>query len=1515
MAMDPVLHPSTNPERPQPAVVPRPAPPRRLSRGRISAHITGQGRREFYQLLELLPGAARGLFYAVANLGSPTNLVIRQANRVILETGFGLIGGRGWLPLPEGPTQPVEVIVISRGACIDSQVEVRGLDAPGEGLTIADGAILVAAGRRQRGLLQIPVRLGAPAAETVNVRWRTLAGTASDGRSGSDRADFRADAGVLTFRPGEQTRVIEIPVFGDTPINAGADNSFEIFARDIAYNNQIQKRGLDVDQLNKISYYGDLGYRVNRTFQGSDGFQAVGLTASEEFYLIVSHPNALGVLTKNHSEGERLLTDLKESFGGNSDSPAYQQAQALVQELESSDTAWRFATATIHDAGRAPVLAIRGTEPTRELADVWTDLHPFGIGADQYRNNRSELLAWLEEVSRPRGLETTLAPHITGHSLGGALAQWLAADAAFSGRLGDVVTFNAPGISRNAAAGDHSNLTGVRHYITSTDIVSLAGEALLPGRTLISDVPGSFLDQTPISGPHLHPVLVPSLSNGSLRPAGLVQRETNAVNHPLFSYLPDPDYLLFLLAVARIPGVGPGLAATLVSRSGVEQARALIGEELVSAAGRYRLGRAMAEAVSGAAASWSHQAWESLSQWSAAAWAAASQWDSQAWERTRRWNPEAWNATRFWNDLAWAATGRWSAAAWDAAARWGNQAWQATVQWLNDGKENGLDRQESNAPVAMTAMATTFAAPGQTMASQPSSGRDQLVPGSSADQDLRSGNRGVPADEDGDGLLIAGAARVPPEKEAPALVATLRADPDGPLILNLTALEGLSLAPLTTPQPGSTTAPGADGRASGDGQDGALRVDQATLGDADLLIPGSAHDRRPPSATAVGPTAAIALRISQSVEERPIAPGDLVTLTTLIENPSSQDCLTTELQLQLPPGVIVLDTETGIHPAEASRRTIALGPLAAGQQRSLALTLQLPDGTMTASYPLRTWASGIPDGHRSDRAATGLPSDPAIEPAVALTLRVEPPRLPDLIVTRDQGDNIWDLHQPFASNRVIQNRGTAAAEGVILTEWLPSGMTLESLEGADVLEAIDGALRLELGTLQPGERRSVWMTLSSRVAGTLTGHSQVSSRPGDDADPFNNVASNAFRIAAAIPPRTDLQLTLETSDAAPTVGDRVTLSATLSNEGPGDAAGPLVALSCPAGLQLEAIEAERGSYDPATGLWEVGSLGLGTSTVLRLTGRVQQEGLWLTTAEVVDQADLDRDSDPGNGRPGEDDQATIAIRASRQKIVEQQMVQGPRRLVAEPSGPIEIPLSASDPWGANRVEGGNLAVHFDSRALRFERISQSLRPLAQAPTIEEDHDDSDGNPATDRRLLLRWQDQRRAVSGLPGVTPLITVNVLPMAGFTDTLIGLSTRDTIAGLGFTGHPIAVRQRPWTLDIDGDGHVHSNTDGALLLRYAFGYGPQHGPIHHLTGAGARRRSAEAIDGHLQQGIRSGALDLDGNGRFEPLTDGLMILRFIDDIVQGEELTAGALAADATITSSDFIRAHLQRLTTLL
>jgi hypothetical protein len=130
-------------------------------------------------------------------------------------------------------------------------------------------------------------------------------------------------------------------------------------------------------------------------------------------------------------------------------------------------------------AGKPPVVAFRGTVPSK-VQTIIADLDPTGIGMYQFNPNRALIDAQMA-MAATHGLITS-----AGHSLGGALAQIAAAT--FPDRVGHIVTFQAPGVSkemakqladRNAANPDEAIESS--HHRVKGDLVPMGGEALTPG--------------------------------------------------------------------------------------------------------------------------------------------------------------------------------------------------------------------------------------------------------------------------------------------------------------------------------------------------------------------------------------------------------------------------------------------------------------------------------------------------------------------------------------------------------------------------------------------------------------------------------------------------------------------------------------------------------------------------------------------------------------------------------------------------------------------------------------------------------------------------------------------------------------------------------------------------------------------------------------------------------------------------------------------------------------------------
>jgi hypothetical protein len=114
---------------------------------------------------------------------------------------------------------------------------------------------------------------------------------------------------------------------------------------------------------------------------------------------------------------------------------------------------------------------------------------------------------------------------------------------------------------------------------------------------------------------------------------------------------------------------------------------------------------------------------------------------------------------------------------------------------------------------------------------------------------------------------------------------------------------------------------------------------------------------------------------------------------------------------------------------------------------------------------------------------------------------------------------------------------------------------------------------------------------------------------------------------------------------------------------------------------------------------------------------------------------------------------------------------------------------------------------------------------------------------------------------------------------------------------------------TLDVDGDGRFDALTDGLLVLRHLSG---RSGPA--LTdgalGADAWRTSPAEIAGHLESAACERDLDADANGVRDAQTDGQLVLRYLFGF-RGAALSEGALGTGATRTTAEEIEGWIDGL----
>jgi hypothetical protein len=110
----------------------------------------------------------------------------------------------------------------------------------------------------------------------------------------------------------------------------------------------------------------------------------------------------------------------------------------------------------------------------------------------------------------------------------------------------------------------------------------------------------------------------------------------------------------------------------------------------------------------------------------------------------------------------------------------------------------------------------------------------------------------------------------------------------------------------------------------------------------------------------------------------------------------------------------------------------------------------------------------------------------------------------------------------------------------------------------------------------------------------------------------------------------------------------------------------------------------------------------------------------------------------------------------------------------------------------------------------------------------------------------------------------------------------------------------------LDVDGDGTAEPLTDGVLILRRLFNFGGAPLVLGAVDLVDCSRCTAPAIEQYIAQ--LGAQLDIDGDGQLEALTDGLLIERWLFGFT-GAPLTSGAVdLAHCTRCNSTAIAAYL-------
>lgn len=225
----------------------------------------------------------------------------------------------------------------------------------------------------------------------------------------------------------------------------------------------------------------------------------------------------------------------------------------------------------------------------------------------------------------------------------------------------------------------------------------------------------------------------------------------------------------------------------------------------------------------------------------------------------------------------------------------------------------------------------------------------------------------------------------------------------------------------------------------------------------------------------------------------------------------------------------------------------------------------------------------------------------------------------DLGLSKIVGNATPNVGDPITFTLTLTNNGPDPATGVLVNDLLPAGLAFVSATPSQ--GSYDGVIgRWDVGALPAGSPQTLSIVATVVSPSPQTNTASVSADQVDP-DPANNSAS-----ATATPPA-DVEVTKTVNNAAPNVGDPITFTLTLTNNGPNPGTGVQVLDTLPAGLAFVSATPSQGAYDSVTGLWAVGSVSTGTSPTLAIAATVLTPNAQTNTATITaDQFD----PNPGN---------------------------------------------------------------------------------------------------------------------------------------------------------------------------------------------------------------------------------------------------------------------------------------------
>ena len=282
--------------------------------------------------------------------------------------------------------------------------------------------------------------------------------------------------------------------------------------------------------------------------------------------------------------------------------------------------------------------------------------------------------------------------------------------------------------------------------------------------------------------------------------------------------------------------------------------------------------------------------------------------------------------------------------------------------------------------------------------------------------------------------------------------------------------------------------------------------------------------------------------------------------------------------------------------------------------------------TVNASGPYANTAQ-VTASNQPDPDSTPNNNDP-VEDDQATNTPV-PTASADLSLTKTVDNATPTVGSNVTFTVTVANAGPSAATGVTVRDQLPAGYTFVSDNGAGAYVSGTGVWTIP-GTIASGSSVSLQIVATVNASGPYANTAQItaSNQPDPDSTPSNNdpVEDDQGTVTPVPLNSMDLTVVKSVSNSSPAVGEVVTFTLLVRNNGPAVATGVRVTDALPTGYSFVSTSTAQGSF--VAPVWTIGALANGASATLTMQATVLASGNYQNTATVSsDQIDSDPTND------------------------------------------------------------------------------------------------------------------------------------------------------------------------------------------------------------------------------------------------------------------------------------------------